>query len=169
MSIFYPNRLVPRVTDIDPRQLAESGVRGLLLDADNTLTTHNSQQLDPAVRTWLDEVAACGIRAVIISNNNFERTKPFAQLTGLPFVSKAHKPLPSGFRRARRALGLTRQQCAVIGDQVFTDVLGARLSRLYCIQVLPIQEEKGHPFLAFKRIFEKRILRRYRRRKENVK
>ena len=51
MSIFYPNRLVPRVTDIDPRQLAESGVRGLLLDADNTLTTHNSQQLDPAVRT----------------------------------------------------------------------------------------------------------------------
>ena len=73
-----------------------------------------------------------------------------------------------GDRRARRALGLTRQQCAVIGDQVFTDVLGARLSRLYCIQVLPIQEEKGHPFLAFKRIFEKKILRRYRRRKENV-
>lgn len=166
MSVFYPNRLESRVTDIDPQQLAEQGIRGLLLDVDNTLTTHDNPHLSDAVREWLDQVAQAGLRAVIVSNNCEERARPFAAAIGLPFIAKAGKPKPSGFRRAAQLLQLSAEQCAVIGDQIFTDVLGARLSKMYCIQVLPIEPEQGQPFIAFKRKLEKPIVRRYQRKKE---
>ena len=169
MALFYPDRLVPRITDIDPDALVQAGVRGLLLDVDNTLTTHDNPALAPSVRAWLERTAALGIRAVIVSNNRTERARPFAEAIGLPFIAKARKPLRSGFRRAAALLGLQPEQCLVIGDQVFTDVLGARLSGIACIQVLPIEAEKGQHFIAFKRMLEKPIVQRFMRKQKEKK
>lgn len=168
MSLFYPDKLVDRITDIDPSALVADGFRGLLLDVDNTLTTHDNPHLSDAVRDWLQRALAAGMQAVIVSNNREKRAKTFAEAIGLPFVAKARKPLRSGFCRAVRQMGLQREQCVVIGDQVFTDVLGANLSRLYCIQVLPIEPEKGQPFIAFKRRLEAPIVRRFQRKQKEM-
>ena len=139
MSLFYPTILRKRVTSITAEDLRALGVRGLLLDVDNTLTTHGSQALDPAVLAWLQAMEAAGFTPTVVSNALRKRVEPFAGKLGLRFIAFACKPLPIGFLRAAKRLGLPRGQCVVIGDQIFTDVLGARLAGIPCIQVLPIQ------------------------------
>ena len=146
MSLFYPTILRKRVTSITAEDLRALGVRGLLLDVDNTLTTHGSQALDPAVLAWLRAMEAAGFTPTVVSNALRKRVEPFA-----------------GFLRAAKRLGLPRGQCVVIGDQTFTDVLGARLAGIPCIQVLPIQLEEHKPLMQLKRRLEKGILARYTR------
>ena len=163
MSLFYPTILRKRVTSITAEDLRAVGVRGLLLDVDNTLTTHGSQALDPAVLAWLRAMEAAGFTPTVVSNALRKRVEPFAGKLGLRFIAFACKPLPIGFLRAAKRLGLPRRQCVVIGDQTFTDVLGARLAGIPCIQLLPIQLEEHKPLMQLKRRLEKGILARYTR------
>ena len=162
MSIFYPTLLRNRITDITPEDLRALGVTGLLLDVDNTLTTHGSQELPPEVDRWLKSVAAKGFLPTVVSNALPKRVAPFARKIGLRYIAFACKPLPIGFLRAAKRLGLPKSCCAVIGDQAFTDILGARL----CIQVLPIRLEEHKPLMRLKRRLERGILARYRRKRE---
>lgn len=85
---------------------------------------------------------------------------------GLRYIAFACKPLPIGFLRAAKRLGLPKSCCAVIGDQAFTDILGARLCGIPCIQVLPIRLEEHKPLMRLKRRLERGILARYRRKRE---
>lgn len=165
MSLFYPTLLKPHITAITPEELRALGVKGLLLDVDNTLATHGSQVLDPAIQAWLERMQAEGFALTIVSNALPSRVRPFAERVGLPFSAFSCKPSPFGFWRAARRLGLPRKQCVAIGDQTFTDVLGANLCGIPSIQLLPIQLETGKPTLAVKRRLEKRILACYRRKK----
>ncbi len=166
MKLFYPTMLKNRITDITDDDLHCFGARALLLDVDNTLTTHDSQQLSPEVRDWLTAREAAGFALILVSNAPEKRVQPFAERIGLPYVYRAAKPLPIGFRRAMKRLGLSRRECMVIGDQSLTDVLGARLGGMPCIQLMPIEEERGKPFLQWKRRVERVILKRYRRGKD---
>ncbi|MBQ9964425.1 MAG: YqeG family HAD IIIA-type phosphatase [Clostridia bacterium] len=150
---FYKNR----ITDITLQDLESRGIRGLLLDVDNTLTTHGSQVLSDDVREWLDRMKAAGIRMTVVSNSWEWRVKPFAEKIGLRHTSLSCKPSPIGFWRGVRRLGLKKSECAAIGDQVFTDIIGANLYGITCVQVMPIEMETGKPFLALKRRIEKRI------------
>ena len=133
MALFYPTLYRRRITDLTPADLRTLGVSGLLLDVDNTLTTHDCPELEPAVTAWL-----------------------------------AAKPLPGGYRAAARALGLSPQRCAVIGDQIFTDILGANLAGMPSVLLEPIQPETQQKFIVFKRRLERLLLRcpRQRKRKE---
>lgn len=163
MSLLYPDLLKDRIADITPEELRRLGARGLLLDVDNTLTMHRSQVLDPEVEGWIRRVRAEGFELMIVSNASAARVEPFAGRIGLPFLSFACKPFPFGFQRAAKKLGLSREECVVIGDQTFTDVGGARLGGFRVIQLLPIRRE--HQLLMrFKRRLEQPILRRYRER-----
>lgn len=166
MSIFYPTLLRNRITDITPDDLHALGVTGLLLDVDNTLTTHGSQALSPEVDRWLKSVAAKGFLPTVVSNALPSRVEPFARKIGLRYIAFACKPLPIGFLRAAKRLGLPKTKCVVIGDQTFTDILGARLCGIPCIQLLPIQLEEHKPLMQFKRRLERGILSRYRRKRE---
>lgn len=166
MSIFYPTLLRNRITDITPEDLRALGVTGLLLDVDNTLTTHGSQELPPEVDRWLKSVAAKGFLPTVVSNALPKRVDPFARKIGLRYIAFACKPLPVGFLRAAKRLGLPKSCCAVIGDQAFTDILGARLCGIPCIQVLPIRLEEHKPLMRLKRRLERGILARYRRKRE---
>lgn len=163
--LLYPDRLRPGITAITAADLHALGVRGLLLDVDNTLTKHGSQYLDPAVAAWLKDMQAQGIALTIVSNGWPRRVRPFATQVGLRSISFACKPSPLGFWRGARRLGLRRRQCAAVGDQVFTDIIGAHLAGVRSIQVLPIEPEPG-PLLRFKRWLEGHILRRYQRRQD---
>ena len=162
MPLFTPDLLKNRITDITLDDLRALGVRGLLLDVDNTLTTHGSQKLDPAVRYWLEEMAAQGIALTVVSNGLPKRVEPFAQKIGLRHIAFACKPCPLGFWRGVHRLGLKRRECAAVGDQTFTDILGSRLAGVRSIQLMPIKLEQ-QPTLRFKRMLERKILRRYRR------
>lgn len=168
MSIFYPTALRERITDITPEELRAMGVRGLLLDVDNTLTRFHSQELSEDVRAWLNRMEAEGFAMTIVSNGWPRRVRPFAEKVGLRSIAFACKPSPIGYFRAARRLRLPLKECVAIGDQVFTDVLAARLAGIRIIQLMPIELETDRPTIMFKRRLEKGIVRRYRARQEDM-
>lgn len=144
---------VHTVCQISEKLLAEMEIKGLLLDLDNTLTTHDNHQPAKGVPQWIKLMKNAGIKMIIISNNSHERVKPFADRLGLDFVSHSRKPLSKGFNEAQARMEIPFENLAVVGDQIFTDILGANLKHLKSIYVDPIEHEDT-PFFKFKRKME---------------
>lgn len=113
---------------------------------DNTLTTHNNPQVPPEVLAWLDRMKGAGVKLLLLSNNHPPRVAPFAQKLGLDFIADAAKPLGGGVARARQKLGAFSGGIALVGDQIFTDVLCANLAGIPSILVEPMQLEDSWPF-----------------------
>lgn len=155
--IFRPNFRFFRVTDITPGFLRDHGIRGLLLDVDNTLSTDKGQDPLPGLDEWLKSMRNGNVRLTIISNASAERLRPFAERTDLRFVSRAAKPFLPGYIRGARRLGLARREVAMVGDQLFTDILGANLAGMTSILVEPVMPESGKSFVL-RRKWEKKIL-----------
>ena len=142
------------ILDLTPEILKENEIQGLLLDLDNTLTTHDNPRPADGVLDWIALMKETGIKMVIVSNNHYERVKPFAEMLGLEFVCEGKKPLSDGFNRAQKLMNIPFKNLAVVGDQIYTDVLGANLKRdVKCVYVFPIEHEKKG-FLTFKRKIE---------------
>ncbi len=160
MGIFRPDYIFEKTTKITPQFLKQQGITNLLLDVDNTLTTHNNPEPSPGIEEWLAEMKANGINMVIISNNNKKRVRPFAARLGLPFTSMAFKPLPFGYKKGMKMLGGNAKNTAMVGDQIFTDVMGANLSGMKCFMVLAILQEDGAGF-KLKRKLEKGFVEKY--------
>lgn len=157
MAIFKPTYALRSITEITPAALKKRGVKALILDVDNTLTTHNNPAPAEGVPEWIEEMKSAGIKLLIVSNNNAERVTPFAEMLGLHFVPNGAKPLPMGFLRAVKELGVPKNRIAAVGDQIFTDILGANLAGVRSIFVYPIEPETSLPF-RFKRTVEKPLL-----------
>lgn len=145
------------ICDLLPELLAKHNIKGLLLDLDNTLTTHDNPRPAEGVPKWISVMKENGIKMCIVSNNHEPRVKPFADALGLDFVWEGKKPLSKGFREAKEKMELPWENLAVVGDQIFTDVLGAVLKRLKCVYVFPIEHEKTR-FFRLKRKLEKPFL-----------
>ena len=137
-SPFTPDGYAPRVTFIAPSDLFARGYRGAIVDLDNTLVGYRSLTLADEDAAWVRAVADAGVRIVLLTNNGTPWAAEVAREMGVPCIPRARKPLPHGFLQARTLLGLEREQIVVIGDQLFTDVLGARLARLSVILVEPL-------------------------------
>ncbi len=161
MSLFRPSAYKKHITVVSVDELKNKGIKGILLDVDNTLTAHNSQELDADIYNWLLQVQKEGIIPVIVSNGNNDRVRPFAEKLGLPYTPSAAKPLPFGFLRAVKQVGLLKTECVIIGDQIFTDVWGAKLAGIPVIQVLPLAPDTENKFIRFKRKLEKIIMRHW--------
>ena len=147
------------VKEITLSFLRKHNIKGLLLDLDNTLTTHDNPVPASGIKEWVTDMKSGGIGMVIVSNNHPPRVKPFADQLGIDFICEGKKPLPSGFNRAQKLMKIPFSQLAVVGDQIFTDILGANLKRVRGIFVYPIQlEDKDKKFLRFKRVIEKPFL-----------
>ncbi len=159
MRLFTPDFIFQSVTRITPEFLRENGIRALVLDVDNTLTTHGSPTPGEGVLEWLDQMRRAGIPMTIVSNNSRTRVEPFAKMLGLSFVSRGCKPLTVGMSRACRRFGLPPQQVAIVGDQLFTDMVGGKLKGMKCILTAPIKVEDG-PFFRLKRKLESRLMRK---------
>jgi HAD superfamily phosphatase (TIGR01668 family) len=164
MRILQPRERYAKVIDIPIGALVARGIRGLILDVDNTMTTHGNPQPATGVPEWLDRVRQAGIRCVILSNNTPRRVEPFARLLSLEFEADAAKPLPGGFWRACSHMGVLPSEAASVGDQIFTDILGANLAGIHSIFVDPAQPEGGG-FFRLKRLLEGPILTRFERSK----
>ena len=168
MSLFFPTLYRRCITDVTAEDLRRLGATCLLLDVDNTLTTHDAPDLTDEVKAWLARMQTDGFALLIVSNNSAQRVAPFAEKIGLPFYAHARKPLPFGFCAAAKQAGCKRKQCVVIGDQIFTDILGANLAGIPCILLEPIRFETEQKFIVFKRKIEKPMLnsRKQQARKE---
>lgn len=137
-----PTRYVPSILALDPGALATEGIRGLILDLDNTVVAWNASAPTEAVRQWVGRVREAGVRACIVSNNFSGRTQAIGRVLDVPVVAAAVKPIPWGFRRAMALMGTRPEQTALIGDQVFTDILGGNLLGVRTILVEPLSEQE---------------------------
>ena len=158
MALFFPTIYRRRITDVTADDLRRLGAEAVLLDVDNTLTTHDAPDLTDAVKDWLSRMQTEGFRLIIVSNNRAERVAPFAEKIGLPYYAHARKPLPFGFSAAAKQMGCDRKRCVVIGDQIFTDMLGANLAGMKSVLLEPIQFEVEQKFIVFKRKIERPML-----------
>lgn len=157
MALFKPTFALRSVLEITPASLKAHDIKALVLDLDNTLTTHNNPTPAEGVLDWIADMKKHGIKLIIVSNNNAERVTPFAKTLGLRFVPNGAKPLPMGFLRAVKRLGYPKKNICAVGDQIFTDIMGANLAGIRSIFVYPIEFETSLPF-KIKRTVEKPLL-----------
>ncbi len=134
----HPTAYVPHVWEIDVAGLVADGVRGVIVDLDNTLVGYRTLEPLPEVAAWVKQAIEAGLRIVMVTNNSTPWARTVARGLGVPIIANARKPLPRGFRRALELLVLPREAAIVIGDQLFTDVLGAKLYGLRAILVDPL-------------------------------
>ncbi|MGN0629074.1 MAG: YqeG family HAD IIIA-type phosphatase [Oscillospiraceae bacterium] len=154
MSIFKPRYRFVNILEITPENIKNSGAKAVLVDADNTLSLHGSQEPYPGVPEWIRKTVGSGIPVIIISNNNRGRIAPFAERLGVPYIEKSAKPLPNGFLRACKRLGIKPKEAAVIGDQIFTDVVGGNLIGAVVFLTAPLGPDTDK-FIKAKRRLEK--------------
>lgn len=170
MSCFFPTIYLSKVTDIDQSLLQKYDVKAILLDIDNTLSPHNAGGPFDGVEKWLDEMRCLNIKLLILSNrSNIQNVSDFAQKLNLNYVADAKKPFQMGFNKAVNILGLPCENVLLVGDQIFTDILGANLFGLKSALVEP-QDKNESVFIKIKRFFEMpfRAAMRYNVGKRNV-
>lgn len=155
--IFKPTFVFDKVGNITPKFLRKNKIKGLILDLDNTLTTHNNPEIPRLSIEWINRMKSAGIKLVIVSNNHAPRVAPFAKKLGIRYVCEGKKPLTCGYTRAINMMRLNKNYVATVGDQIFTDILGSNLMGIRSIFVYPILLEKSLPF-KFKRACEKPFL-----------
>ena len=145
--------------------LSSIGVKGIVLDIDNTLEPYEHPDPGEHVVRWLSELRDAGIKAAIVSNNGGERVLRFNKDLGLPAYYKAKKPFKKNVLNALADMGVSQNEAILMGDQVFTDVWAARNAGIRSILVPPINDKRDL-FTKFKRLLERPILRKYRKRQK---
>ena len=159
LKIICPDHRVRSVAQLSPDWLRQQHITSLLLDADCTLKRYRSEQPAPRVAEWLETLRQAGFGLCLVSNGLGERIGQFAERVGLPFVARALKPLPLGCRRAMRKMGFRRESTAMVGDQLFADILAGRLAGLTTFLVDPSHPEEEPWFTRLKRGPERWLLR----------
>ena len=149
--------------------LKKIGVKGVILDIDNTLEPYEHSDPGEHVVKWLNSLKEAGIKTAIVSNNNKERVERFNKNLNMPIYFKAGKPFKKNICLAMKDLGTDRNTTVFMGDQVFTDVWGAHNASIKAILVPPINDKRDL-FTKFKRLLERPFLKIYNKRnkiKEN--
>jgi uncharacterized protein len=152
MPVFSPTFFYRGVTDIDLEALRKAGVDTLLIDIDNTILPRDTGEMVEELSEWSKALLGHGFKVCLVSNNWHAHVKRIADALGLCMVPRALKPLPFGFYQAVRLLGSKRKNTAVIGDQMFTDILGGNLLGMTTVLVLPLSESDLPHTLMLRRI-----------------
>jgi HAD superfamily phosphatase (TIGR01668 family) len=154
-----PDAHAASLVDVDVAGLWERGLRGIVLDLDNTCCAYHQPELADGVADWVADARDRGFRIVMLSNNFSERVAAAGAQLGVPTVPNALKPLPFGFLRALKLLGTPRRDTVVIGDQVFTDMLGGKLLGLRTVLTEPIVAH-DFPLTRVLRFLERLVYKR---------
>ena len=165
MPLLTPQYDFHRIEEIPTEFFTRHGIRALLLDVDNTLTGDNSQEIKPEVMDWLERQRAAGLRLFVISNNHELRVAPFANRLGLGYIAAAAKPKKKVALAKMKEFGVSPRQTALIGDQLFTDVWGAKRAGIRNILVKPIHP-KEEIQIVLKRYLERIVLHFYMKSKK---
>lgn len=137
-----PDFYYESVFDIELDKLRNRGIRNLLIDLDNTLVPWGKHNIDSRLTQWFSNLATEGFDSCILSNNTEERADYLCGIFGLPYIAFAKKPSRQAFRKGLSKLNAAGDQTAVIGDQIFTDVLGGKMSGLTTILVVPLSRSE---------------------------
>ena len=159
-SRLKPDIFLNSVYELDIASLKEHGINAIIVDIDNTLVSWNTREPDKKANEFMCRLGSEGFKICILSNNSRKRVEEFNKCLNLPAIHKAIKPSKIAFRRAMKLMKSTPADTAVIGDQLFTDVLGGNRMGLFTILVSPISD-KEFIWTRIVRKLEKRILRKY--------
>ena len=163
--ILYPNAYFDRVEDITIQFLKENKIKVLILDVDNTLINYK-KELSQEVINWVNDMKGQGIKLYILSNSNDkQKVEKLANTLGISYRYFAKKPLKSGFLKIQKELGIEPDKIGVVGDQIFTDIIGGNRCKMFTILVEPI-DKKEFWYTAWKRPLENKIKNKYRETKE---
>lgn len=158
--LFYPKHYLKNITEIDVELLKKDNIEGLILDVDNTLIDYDRNLIE-GLEEWYKNIKANDIKCCILSNSHRkEKVKTVAEKLDIPYIFFGKKPLKGGFKKAAKMLNLKHENIGVVGDQIFTDVLGANRCKMIPILVEPISE-KDILVTVIKRPIEKHIINKY--------
>ena len=135
---FLPKTMIPKLIDIRAEDLIEQGVRLLMLDFDNTVLPYTSNEPTKPLLDWVSGIRTAGIEVCVVSNSKKPRAIPFCELAGIGLIRAAKKPFSKGIRACLDRYGVPPEQAALVGDQIYTDVLGANLAGVHSILVKPL-------------------------------
>ena len=162
---FYPDEIQDSAYEIEYEALYDEGYRGLLFDIDNTLVEHGREATARAIALF-ERLGKIGFSYCLISNNNQERVDCFNRDIGAYTVVRAKKPSKKGYERGMKQMGTGRADTIFVGDQLFTDIWGAKRSGIRNILVKPI-DKREEIQIVLKRRLEWVVLWEYGRRKKN--
>ncbi len=162
--LIYPNEYFDKIEKITIEYLKENKIKALILDMDNTLINYN-KEMPKRIEKWAKELNGQGVKLIIVSNSNKkEKIKKIANLLDIEYISFAKKPLKIGLKKAMRILNEKPENIAVVGDQIFTDIIGGNRCKMYTI-LLDAIEEKDFWYTAWKRPIENKIKEKISKRK----
>lgn len=156
MSFLYPGEYLESTYVIDFDELYNGGYRGVIFDIDNTLVTHGSPADERAIALF-KHLHELGFKCMLLSNNKEPRVKSFSEQVDAYYTYKAGKPKPSGYRKAMEKIGTDKSNTVFVGDQIFTDIIGANLAGIRSILVKPIDKHEEIQ-IVLKRFLEKPII-----------
>ena len=140
MPLFRASHVADNIYQLTGEALQRRGIRLLLADLDNTLVPYGVPLPDEKLKAWRDDLAAHGVTLFVLSNNRHaQRPSTFAKGLEVPYIGHAGKPKAPSFFKAMEQMGVTPQETAIVGDQVFTDVLGGNRAGVTTILVKPIR------------------------------
>jgi len=162
-----PDLMLDSIYELSPEDLTERGICLLLMDLDNTLSPYGEHRPTVALCNWLDALKKAGIEPFILSNNRGDRPRKFAGALSLDYSGHSGKPSTCGLNAVLERKGIGREQAAIIGDQIYTDILCGHRAGVYTIAVRPI--DMRNPFRAIRYGLEYPFRRAYRRRTKKYK
>lgn len=160
--LLYPKAHFEKVEDITIEFLQKHKIKALILDIDNTLIDYN-KNLSKEVKEWVRNIKGQGTKLYILSNtNDKKKVEKVAKALEIPYSYLAKKPLKSGFKKVEKELGEKPEHIGAVGDQIFTDIIGANRCKMFSILVEPINE-KDYWYTAWKRPIENKIKMKYKK------
>ena len=166
--ILYPDAYFNKVEEITIEFLKRNKIKALILDIDNTLIDYN-ENLSREVEEWAKNIKGQGIKLYILSNTNKKKkVEKVSKTLEIPYINFAKKPLKSGFLKVQKELKEKSENIGVVGDQIFTDVIGGNRCKMFTILVEPINK-KDYWFTAWKRPIENNIKMNYKKKQTKEK
>ena len=148
-----PKIILPALTDLTPQLLHDRGITLLMMDFDNTIVPYTTSHPTKEMSAWLHEMAASDIQLCVVSNSKKPRVKVFCKAWGIPCITHAQKPFSKGIRRCLEKFHMQPQEAALVGDQIYTDTLGANAVGVQSILVKAI--DNHNIWLKLRHVAEK--------------
>lgn len=159
LKLLTPKVYLESLFELDMTQIKNLNIKGLIIDIDNTLVQWDEKYASEKVIAWLKNLELEGFKVCLVSNNTENRVVKFNEKLKLPAIHRAVKPRVQAFEKALNLMGTTPETTAVIGDQIFTDILGGNRMRLYTILVVPLEGQELW-WTTIVRKIERRILKK---------